>query len=233
MWKALQNFDEKTFSDTTTETTRAQAEPPRKKKQETNGALPTASKEDLTRRTVFAALHTAAAQFMVDEAELPHAFGNARTTASVSKIFEQWNKQEKFLQEENDETCLEDMGCFMKEIRLLWKELQQRDLIPEWISKPTDHGYVRHNSSDFGYCEQGNEIWEALFYMAGFQDFVDVEVAFKVPNDEYGQSSNKSAKGSFNLRGNIVESMFGHLHKQVPEKLQQRPKVAAEKMVSK
>ena len=47
---------------------KTQAEPPRQK-QETNGALPTASKEELTRRTVFAALHTAAAQFMVEQAE--------------------------------------------------------------------------------------------------------------------------------------------------------------------
>lgn len=92
---------------------------------------------------------------------------------------------------------------------------------PKWITAPRDHGRVRKESSDYGYTEQGNELWEALFYVAGFPTIVDQPQALATPVDLYGQLGNKNAKGSFNLHGNIIESVFGLLHSALDPQMRQ------------
>ena len=92
---------------------------------------------------------------------------------------------------------------------------------PIWITTPRDHGKVRKESSDYGYTEQGNEIWEALFYLAGFPSIVAQPQALATPADLYGQRGNKSAKGSVNLHGNVIESVFGLLHSALEVHMQQ------------
>ncbi|OLQ01140.1 hypothetical protein AK812_SmicGene16163 [Symbiodinium microadriaticum] len=78
--------------------------------------------------------------------------------------------------------------------------------------KPDEEDVVRKQSSKYGYVEQGNELWEALFYLAGFPQIVAMQQSAATPVDLFGQRGNNSAKGSFNVHGNIIESVFGLLH---------------------
>ena len=110
-----------------------------------------------------------------------------------------------------DSTALRDLGCTMCECRLLLAKLDTCRWLPGWLVNPSDHGRVRAQSTEEGYVEQGNELWECLFFVAGLPSVVRPSVSMATPTAEYGQRTNKSAKGTFKYHGNVVESLFGHL----------------------
>ena len=170
------------------------------------------SHQQLLARTIHAEIHAAACGFMQLHAALPRRFGVSRSRASLSKLFSSWKETGKLADDISAYPCLEDMGYIVAECRFVLSYIDEKNWWPSWITAPRDHGRVRKESSDCGYTEQGNELWEALFYLAGFPTIVGQPQALATPVDLYGQRGNKSAKGSFNLHGNIIESVFGLLH---------------------
>ena len=99
-------------------------------------------------------------------------------------------------------------------------KMQQRRRWPRFLLESKDKGLARHLSSEEGYFEAGNLVWENLYWLGGVYLLptgtgvaADVERNARIPTDEYGTASNKSSKGIFNAHGNTIESMFGWLYK--------------------
>ena len=142
MWEAFKQFEEETFA------LFAETSEPLEKTQKTTHATETEMEEDARRKQTIISLHESATTFMMEEATRPFRFGNEQSRIILRNMLRQWQNNQESNQEDKDTLCLQDMGHFMTEIRLLWKELQERSMIPTWISKQTVHGEESDNSSE-------------------------------------------------------------------------------------
>ena len=100
------------------------------------------------------------------------------------------------------------------ELRHAIDRMQRRNSWPRFLLESKDEGPARQLSSEEGYFETGNLVWENSYWLGGVYLLptgtgivADVERNARVPTDEYGTGSNKSRKGIFNAHGNTIESI--------------------------
>jgi hypothetical protein len=98
------------------------------------------------------------------------------------------------------------------ELQLSWVHLKTNSWLPKWLAFPTDRG-LRGRDVDHAYVDFGNEIWEQMFWASNMQSLLDTSVRNwekiqAIPSAPYGETTNKSAKGPVNARGNIIEGLL-------------------------
>ena len=86
------------------------------------------------------------------------------------------------------------------ELRHAIDRMQRRNSWPRFLLESKDKGPAQQLSSEEGYFETGNLVWENLYWLGGRLPtgtgiVADVERNARVPTDEYGTGSNKSSKG--------------------------------------
>lgn len=112
-----------------------------------------------------------------------------------------------------------------KNVRLIIAEtfwtlqhMSNRGWLPRTLTHPHDRHIREHASQEISphFTDPGNVVYDLLLHILRLDSYVDVShvsrVVRTVPAD-YGSTSNKSARGTFNLRGNIIEALLQDLQK--------------------
>ncbi len=102
--------------------------------------------------------------------------------------------------------------------------MSRRWLLPTWLVLPKDRTLrMKAHVEEEWVIDSGNMVWEAVFFASGLARLAEPSFAatrvLAVPNVPYGGPTSKSAKGPVNLRGNMVEGLFGYLHGQMQKEL--------------
>ncbi|CAE7865449.1 unnamed protein product, partial [Symbiodinium microadriaticum] len=120
---------------------------------------------------------------------------------SLRSLFDSWYEHRQF----NDVLSPAPPGILSirsvaVELRHAIDRMQRRNSWPRFLLESKDKGPAQQLSSEEGYFETGNLVWENLYWLGGRLPtgtgiVADVERNARVPTDEYGTGSNKSSKG--------------------------------------
>ena len=106
-------------------------------------------------------------------------------------------------------------NAVVTELRLVMQEFSQQKLWPRFLTKPRDSDLKKMPTTDEGYVDTGNEIWEMMVVLVGLPSAMETLAAQQTfnaaPNAPYGHKTNKSGRGNYNFRGNVLEQLFEHL----------------------
>ena len=108
-----------------------------------------------------------------------------------------------------------DLKAVVAELRLTVEYFSNEKLWPCWVLQPNEKFVRNLPEHDDAYEDFGNENWEALVNLMNLSSVIPSvygqEIFNAASNAVYGDSVNKSGKGSYNFRGNVVERMLTYL----------------------
>ena len=102
----------------------------------------------------------------------------------------------------------------------------QKKLWPRWLMHPNDKLLKSIPETKDAYVDPGNEVSELLVNLMGLPSVMEClghQQRFNAaPHAPYGDRSNKSAVGNYNLRGNVLELLLVMLYEET-QKGQREP----------
>ena len=110
-------------------------------------------------------------------------------------------------------TCCRDLRMWTVETRFCLQELARTGSLPRNLTHPHDRA-IRAAASETcspHFQDPGNLLLDQIVQILRLWEFMDtgaVAIILKVQAAPYGTSSNNSARGAVNLRGNVIESLL-------------------------
>ena len=102
------------------------------------------------------------------------------------------------------------------EVRVSLSVLQWEKAFPSWLVHPHDKMLRNIEDAEDAYTDPGNEMWEAMFSMINMASIIlstDHKDRINTsPTAPYGDRVNKSSKGNYNFRGNMLERLLTWLY---------------------
>lgn len=104
------------------------------------------------------------------------------------------------------------------EVRVSLSVLQWEKAFPTWLVHPRDKILRNIEDAEDAYIDPGNEMWEAMFSMINMASIIlstDHQDQINTsPTAPYGDRVNKSSKGNYNFRGNMLERLLTWLYEE-------------------
>ena len=168
-------------------------------------ATVTHDQDALSKRYAYSELDQAARQRVADEDWM--FLRTEQESADIKTAFQAYVADGVFVTE--PQLCA---SAVVTEIRLTMDQFSQKRMWPPWLLQPCNEDLKKMNTTDDAYSDDGNENWEVMLVLIGLasaMETVSAQQRFNAASHApYGHKTNRSGRGNYNFRGNVLEQLL-------------------------